>query len=90
MKNCLLKAGLQNMAVVFLFTDTQVPTLHSPYLPSSVTRISGNWVQFILEKSSFYIIVVISDVEAHKMNEWFLLFIHRTHLIAAYEPLEGS
>ena len=40
------------------------------YLPSSVTTISGNLVQYFLifkKKSSSYIILVIHDIEAHKM-----------------------
>ena len=40
------------------------------YLPSSVTTISGNLVQYFFifkKKSSSYIILVIHDIEAHKM-----------------------
>ena len=50
------------------------------YLPSSVTAISGNLVQYFLilkKKSSSYIILVIHDIEAHKM-------LHRATYVCKY------
>ena len=46
---------------------------HLTYLPSSVTTISGNLVQYFLS----YIILVIHDIEAHKM-------LHHTTYMCKY------